>query len=92
MVGGALKEYRPDLHPLGPILGVFGLGILAICLGILVIAASKGIARRGAAVLHDKGQSKAYEDLLRYKKLLDEKLISRDEFDSKSRELKAKLL
>lgn len=45
-----------------------------------------------ASAVQEKAKVRAYDDLIRYKKLFDEKLITEEEFQEKSRELKAKLL
>jgi len=44
------------------------------------------------SAVDDKARSRAYEELLKLKRLLEEKIISQEEFDSRIRELKSKIL
>lgn len=42
--------------------------------------------------ISDREKNKAYEELLKYKKLLDEGILTEDEFVEKSQKLKSKIL
>ena len=89
---GALLHDFARMSDLGTTLAVAGLGYAAISLSMLVVPLYKKIRPQIETAIDEKSRSRAYEELLRLKKLLDEKIISQEEFDTRSRLLKAKVL
>ena len=91
LVGALIHDFG-DMKGLGDTLAFTGIGYAAVSLSLLVIPLYKSIRPQVHALLLQRAKSTAYDDLLRYKNLLDQKIISQEEFEAKSRELKAKLL
>ena len=89
---GALIHDFTDMNSLGDTLAFLGIGYAALSASLLVIPFYKWIRPQMSTVLRDRAQPRAYEDLLRLKNLLDQKIITSEEFETKSRELKAKIL
>ena len=91
LVGALLHDFA-RMRDLGTTLAVAGLGYAAISLSMLLVPLYKKIKPQIETAIDEKSRTKAYEELLRLKKLLDEKIISQQEFDTRSRLLKAKVL
>ncbi len=76
--------------------GAFLTGVGIVYAGIhllrLVVPLYNRIKPKLDSAADDKARSKAYEELVRLKNLLDEKIITQAEFDTRSRELKSKIL
>ena len=89
---GALIHDLTDMNSLGDILAYGGIAYAALSASLLVIPFYKWIRPQMSTVLRDRERSRAYEELLRLKNLLDQKVITSEEFEAKSRELKAKIL
>ena len=73
---------------------IFGaLGYAAISFFVLfVLPLYQRIRLTFDSAVEENARSRAYAELLRLKILLEEKIISQEEFDIKTRELKAKIL
>jgi len=91
-LAGVLLVNFTGMHDLGGVLANTGLGYAVLSISFFVVPLYKFAAPRVQEALLDRAKSKAYKDLLRYKALLDQNIISKQEFEAKSRELKAKLL
>ncbi|OGB03462.1 MAG: hypothetical protein A3E79_14780 [Burkholderiales bacterium RIFCSPHIGHO2_12_FULL_61_11] len=92
VVGASIHDFL-GIRELGNVLAYGGIWYGALSLAIFAaLPLYKKLRPRIDDAFDERSSSRAYEDLLRWKKLLDENIISQDEFDVKSRELKAKLL
>ena len=91
LAGGLLHDLS-RMHDLGNAVGFAGLVYAAISLSLLVVPLFKKIRTQLDSAADEKSRSKSYEELLRLKKLLDEDIISQEEFNARSRVLKAKVL
>lgn len=89
---GAFIHDVMNLDGLGNTFAAVGIGYGVISLCMLVVPFYKKIAPKINTAIHEKAKLKAYDDILKFKKLLDEKIITQDEFDVKARELKTKIL
>ena len=78
---GAIVHDFLRMSDLGDSLVVAGLGYAGVSLCVLAIPVYKRVSN-----------AYAHKDLFRLKEMLDKNIISQQEFDSKSRELKAKVL
>ena len=63
---------------------------VGVCIGL--IQAFKTTTPYVEQALNERHKDKAYSELLRLKKLCDENIITREEFDARASDLKAKLL
>lgn len=70
---------------------VLSIGIAYGILSIIIFIYKYGTPLVKKAV-SDKEKNNAQEDLLKYKKLFDEGILTQDEFSKKSKELKNKIL
>ncbi|WP_152488098.1 MULTISPECIES: hypothetical protein [unclassified Pseudomonas] len=105
LVGGAIFVVGACLHDFAKIRGpgeflayggmiYAGVTTLLILLGVNLpskIGSNSGSSFLGK-VSKDFSQKKARQELLEYKKLLDESVLTQDEFDAKAAELKKKIL
>lgn len=91
LVGALIHDFT-NMNGLGDALAYTGIGYAALSGSLFAIPFYKRIRPQIQEVLQNRAKSRAYEDLLRYKNLLDQKIISQEEFEAKSRELKAKIL
>lgn len=89
---GALIHDSTDKESLGNTLAYIGIGYAAISFIILTVALYKKANPHIGALFHEREKSKAYEDILKWKKLLDENIITQEEYEAKTRELKGKIL
>lgn len=69
------------------VVGVGGMSAAAWLSMLIYERAAPYVSER----FHAQSKVQAYEELLRLKKLLDERVISQSEFDAKAAELKARL-
>lgn len=58
----------------------------------VIIATSKKIQNSGINILNEKERNNAFDQIIKYKKLKDEGIISEEEFEEKSKVLKKKIL
>lgn len=65
--------------------------ILFIIFIIIVLNYYKKLKPKIESTINERQTSKAYDELLKYKKLFDENLISKEEFENRSREIKSKI-
>lgn len=73
--------------------GIWYVGItVAIAMAVITLRLYKKSKPYVEDALTERDKTKAYEELLRLKKLLDENIISKEEFELKARELKLKML
>ena len=98
IIGACLHDFA-DIKELGNFLAYGGMvygGATTILILLGVNLPSPVGAQSGPSVINrissDRANKKAREDLLDYKRLLDEGIITQDEFDSKATELKKKIL
>lgn len=92
LTGVAIYEMT-DFYMFGDRMAGIGFIYAALSLSALVIPLYKNVLIPNIQKLREKRiKSEAYDDLLRYKMLLDKEIISKEEFDTKSRELKSKVL
>lgn len=73
---GVTSSYRPDMQ------GFLVLGVIFIAVGSY---------SKIKSVISDYSSSKAQNDLLKLKNLLDQGMITQEEFDKKAKELKERL-
>ena len=93
LLTGVVMYEMTAMHSLGDTVAGIGFAYMTLSLCALVIPLyHRAIGPRIRAAYAKRSQTRAYDDLLRYKTLLDQQIISKEEFESKSRELKAKLL
>jgi len=91
LVGALIHDFT-DMNSLGDTLAFAGIGYAGLSASLIVIPFYKWIRPQMTTTLNDRAQSRAYDDLLRLKNLLDQKIITSEEFEAKSRELKARIL
>ena len=91
IIGTSLKF--TDVHGLADPVMTLGIVYVSATLSIFVARLfSRKIKPHIEAAVHEKSKSKAYEDLLKLKVLLDNGIISEGEFDTKVRNLKGQIL
>ena len=88
IIGASLSDFA-RMTSLGDIIA--GAGIVYAILSVIVLNINKPIAV-AEKVINEREKDKAHEDLLKYKKLLDEGVLNQEEFDVKSKQLKKKIL
>ena len=98
IIGACLHDFA-DIRELGNFLAYGGMiygGATTILILFGINLPSPVGAQSGSSVINriirDRANKKARKDLLDYKRLLDEGIITQDEFDSKASELKKKIL
>lgn len=73
-----------------------GLWYVGIAMAIGMVSMTLRLYKKSKPYVEDalteRDKTKAYEELLRLKKLLDENIISKEEFELKARALKLKML
>mgnify|MGYP001810761819 CR=1 FL=1 len=89
---GALLHDLTSWNELGDFLAIGGIWYAAISLSMFVIPLYKKIKPQIDAAANERSRTRAYDDLIRLKKLLDEEIISQQEYDEKANELKVKFL
>ena len=92
LVGALISDLSYGHEDLAEILAKSGLAYGTLSLCMLVVPLYKMCRPYIDAASVDRRERNAYEGLIKLKRLLDERIISQDEFDVKSKELKAKLL
>lgn len=93
LLTGVVLYEMTEMHTLGDRIAAIGFAYTILSLCALIIPLYQRVIRPHVQSFAAKrSKSRAYDDLLRYKTLLDQKIISEEEFAAKSRELKAKLL
>lgn len=88
-LAGALLHDLADMRDLGRF--ILGAGVVYGFLSVGLILFKQGIPLLNKAA-SERETTKAHNDLLKYKKLLDEGILTQDEFDKKAQELKSKIL
>lgn len=85
------ESERYDNQRLQDTIAVGFFTILIIIFMIITLNYYKKLKPKIESTIHERQTSKAYDELLKYKKLFDENLISQEEFENRSREIKSKI-
>ena len=88
LIGAIIHDFA-GIRGLGDFIAISGISYAA--LSLIVLLRRKPIALAEKAI-QDRQKDKAHEELLKYKKLLDEGILNQEEFDIKSKQFKEKIL
>ncbi len=95
VIGGAIFLVGAILHDLarvrgvGDFIAISGIAYGTLSVGFILFKQGIPLFEKIAG---ERENTKAQGDLLKYKKLLDEGILTQDEFNKKSQELKSKIL
>ena len=87
---GAVLHYFTKMRDLGNVLAYTGIGYAVI--SVIIILLKGKLLSFMKKTIKEREKNKAQDELLKYKKLLDEGILSQDEFAKKLEELKKKIL
>ncbi len=89
LLGAVLHDFA-EMRDLGNFIAYAGIGY-AVLSAVVILFKGKPLAFLEKTV-EEREKNKAQDDLLKYKKLLDEGILSQEEFAVKLEELKKKIL
>lgn len=86
---GALVHDVAKIRYIGEFIALSGIAYGVLNIGFVLFKQGTPLFNK---VVSEREKIKAQDNLLKYKKLLDEGILTQDEFDKKSQELKRKIL